>query len=231
MPDWSNLPGLVSSDNWIAALPDAVQAAMRERMVPRDLVPGDLVTQAGVPAIGIYQVERGYLRLVADHEDGRQTLILIYSPGNCLSESPLVAQRPPNHTTIALTDARVHLLPTDDFWALYHRHPEIPEALCRKFARSMSRLLTGRELAVTRRLRGMVAFVFCNLAEVVGHPEPDGSITIDLPLTQNDLADHLGVTRQAVQREIGGLKSLGAVTKRDGLWRVLNAATLRRVAA
>ena len=231
MPDWSSLPGLLSTENWIAELPDAVRQEVLSRMIPRDLAPGEVLTQAGETSVGCYQLEAGYLRLVADHADGRQTLILIFRPGNCLSESPLVAQRPPNHTTIALTNARVRLLPVDDFWTLYHQHAAIPEALCRKFAISMSRLLTRREIAVTRRLREMVAFVFCNLAQQCGRPEPDGSITIDLPLTQNDLADHLGVTRQAVQREVGALKNLGALTKRDGFWRVLNAATLQRLAA
>jgi CRP-like cAMP-binding protein len=231
MPDRSSLPGLLSHENWIAALPDAVQDEIFARMVPRDLVAGELLIEAGAESLGIYQLERGYLRLVADHADGRQTLILIYRPGNCFSESPLVAHRTPNHSTLALTNARVRLLPTDDFWTLYHRHPEIPEALCRKFAMSMSRLLTRREIAVTRRLREMVAFVFCNLAEACGSPEPDGTIIIDLPLTQSDLADHLDVTRQAVQREIGALKALGALAKRDGLWRVLDSEKLRRLAA
>jgi len=231
MPDWSSLPGLLSNENWIAALPEPVRREILERMVPRDLTAGELLIEAGAESLGIYQLERGYLRLLADHADGRQTLIVVYRPGNCFSESPLVAHRTPNHSTVALTDARVRLLPKDDFWALYHRHPEIPEALCRKFASSMSRLLTRREIAVTRRLREMVAFTFCNLAEECGAPEPDGAVAIALPLTQNDLADHLGVTRQAVQREVGALKGLGVLAKRDGLWRVLDVAKLRRLAA
>jgi len=34
-----------------------------------------------------------------------------------------------------------------------------------------------------------------------------------------------------VQREVGSLKGLGALTKRDGQWRVLDAAILNRLAA
>jgi CRP-like cAMP-binding protein len=231
MPDWSSLPGLLSSENWIAGLPDGVRQEIHSRMIPRDLVAGEVLTQIGAPTVGFYQIDSGYLRLVADHADGTQSLILVYRPGNCLSESPLVARRPCNHTTIALTNARVRLLPASEFWTLYQRHPEIPEALCRKFAGAMSRLLARREIAATRRLREMVALLFCNLAQECGHTEPDGSITIALPVTQNDLADHLGVTRQAVQREVGSLKSLGALTKRDGQWRVLDTALLNRLAA
>jgi len=230
MADWSSLPGLLSSENWIAGLPETVQQEIHARMTARDLAAGEVLIETGANPVGFYQLEAGYLRLLAYHADGRQTLVVVYRPGNCFAESTLVARRPSNHTTMALTEARVRLLSTDDFWDLYHRHREIPEALCRKFASSMSRLLTRREIAVTRRLREMVAFVFCNLAEACGRLERDGSITIDLPLTQNDLADHLGVTRQAVQREIGGLKRLGALTKRNGLWRVVDVTILNRLA-
>jgi CRP-like cAMP-binding protein len=231
MPDWSSLPGLLSRENWIGALPEGVRREVLERMTARDLAAGEPLIEAGATPLGLYQLDKGYLRLIADHADGRRSLILVYRPGNCFAESPLVAGRAPNHTTVALTDARVRLLPTDEFWALYHRHPAIPEALCRKFAVSMSRLLTQREIAVTRRLRQMIAFVFCNLAEECGATAPDGSVALDLPLTQNDLADHLDVTRQAVQREIGALKALGVLAKQDGLWRVLDPAKLRRLAA
>lgn len=229
MPDWSSLPGIINTENWIAGLPDAVREAIYAKMAPKIYAPGSTVRSVGDEPSGVYQVESGYLRVLGYHPDGTQTLVLIYRPGNCMSESTIIANRPSNHTTVAMTEVRMRYMTLDDFWTLYHQHREIPEALCRKFAGNMSRLLTRRELAATRRLRDMVAFTFCNLAEECGRREVDGSIAIDIPLTQNDVADHLGVTRQAVQREIGALKKLGIVDKRDGHWRVLAPAALRRM--
>jgi CRP-like cAMP-binding protein len=89
---------------------------------------------------------------------------------------------------------------------------------------------SGQEADIPQPRRVAIASVSCRPC-ACGRTEADGSITIDLPLTQNDLADHLGVTRQAVQREIGGLKRLGVLTKRDGLWRVVDATILKRLAA
>lgn len=231
MSDWSNLPGIINTENWVASLPEAVRTAIHARMVTRVYAPGDIVRAVGDQPNGFYQLEAGYLRVIGHHPDGTQTLVLIYRPGNCMAESTIIAQRPSNHTTVAMTDARLRYMTIDDFWDLYHQHREIPEALCRKFAGNMSRLLTRRELAATRRLRDMVAFVFCNLAEECGREDVGGAITIDIPLTQTDVADHLGVTRQAVQREIGSLKKFGILEKRDGHWRVLNINALRRMTA
>lgn len=221
------LSGIVRAENWIAGLPGPVQEEIRARMIPRNLAAGDVLREAGGASDGLHQVDQGYLRLIADHADGRRTLVLIFRPGNCLSETAIVAHRPYyHHTVAALTDARVLTLPTEDFWQLYHRFPAIPEALCRKFADALSRSLILRELAATRRLRQKVASMFASLAETCGRPERDGSITIRPPLTQNDFADHLDVTRQAIQREISDLRQAGAITKREGLWRVLDDAVL-----
>src|SRR3990167_6779983 len=101
---------------------------MLERMVTRDLATGEVLQAAGAPPVGLHQLERGHLKLVGLLPDGRQTLILIYRPGNTLSESTLVSRRPFKHTTIAITEVRVRLLPSADFWELYRRQSAIPEA-------------------------------------------------------------------------------------------------------
>ena len=144
-------------------------------------------------------------------------------------ESTLVSRRPFKHTTIAITEVRVRLLQSADFWELYRRHSAIPEALCRKFEGVASRLLARRELTATHRLREMLAVVFESLAKYCGSLEPDGSATIDLPLTQNDLVEHLEVTRQAVQRELGRLGSAGLVSKIGGRWRIHDPGGLARL--
>ncbi|WP_225883486.1 helix-turn-helix domain-containing protein [Sphingomonas aliaeris] len=58
------------------------------------------------------------------------------------------------------------------------------------------------------------------MAEQSGFLQPDGTHLIDIPFTQVDLAGHLGVTRQSVQRELAGLKATGSVSKRARGWLV-----------
>jgi CRP/FNR family cyclic AMP-dependent transcriptional regulator len=220
--------GIMSGENWIGRLPSRVRDAMLERMVPQDVAAGTIVKRAGDPPSAMYHVEHGYLRLLGLHSDGQQVLILIYQRGNNFSESILVAHRPANHTTTALTDARILRLAHDDFWDLYHSYPEIPEALCRKFADNISRQFIARELRRTHRLRKLIALTFENLAEHAGKASPDGAIDIALPLTQSDIAEHYDVTRQSVQREVGKLKSAGVLSKQQGVWRIHDLPALKR---
>jgi CRP-like cAMP-binding protein len=213
---------MMSRENWLAGLSPQAQAAIRQCMTTIDYDAGAVIRRAGDPAIGMYQVEHGYLKLLGLNPDGRQVLILLYGPGNCFGETPVVGQRPFNHTTVALTDTRLRFLTERDFWSLYNEFREIPDTLCRKFAGNTSRMFAAREWRSTLRLRDLISSTFATLAARCGTRRGDGTIVIDLPLVQNDFAEYLEVTRQAAQREIGALKTAGLISQHRKQWLIHN---------
>jgi CRP/FNR family cyclic AMP-dependent transcriptional regulator len=208
---------LITEENWIAELSDAAREAIRSRMTIRELAPGKDVVRAGDPPRKMLQVFSGYVRLSGIQADGRRSLITIYGPGNSYGETALVSHRDFNHTTTAMTAARIGELATSDFWEVYHRYPEIPEALCRKFARAITRQIAGRDLRAEHRLGERIVMLFENLAARCGRRVGD-SVTILIPFSQTDIADHFDVTRQSVQREVTALKRAGVLEKREGAW-------------
>lgn len=218
---------MMSSENWLGKVAPHVRDAILARMTTIDLPAGATLRRAGDRAVGMYQVERGNIRLYGLNSDGRQVLILIYHQGNCFGESPLIARRAFHHTTVALTDTRLRFLAERDFWGLYEEYREIPDALCRQFANNTSRQFALRELRATLRLRQLIAYCFVMLAEHSGTLCMDGATLIDLPLVQGDFADFLEVTRQAVQREMGALKAAGLISQRRGQWLIHGVDRLR----
>lgn len=222
-------PGIINRENWIGELPTPVRQAVEACMTRFLVEPGMPIKRAGEPATRVFQVESGFLSLIGLHVDGRQALITIYGAGNCFSETAMVARRPHNHTTIAMTNAVMRQLDQKDFWDLYHRHAEIPEALCRKFANTISRQMVSREQRATQKLGQRVAAMFVNLTEHAGERSDDGSVRITLPLTQSNIADLFDVTRQSVQREINQLRDWQIVEKRQKTWVVLQPDRLLRL--
>jgi CRP-like cAMP-binding protein len=200
---------MMSRENWLADLSPQAQAAIRQCMTTIDYDAGAVIRRAGDPAIGMYQVEHGYLKLLGLNPDGRQVLILLYGPGNCFGETPVVGQRPFNHTTVALTDTRLRFLTERDFWSLYNEFREIPDTLCRKFAGNTSRMFAAREWRSTLRLRDLISSTFATLAARCGTRHGDGTIVIE-------------VTRQAAQREIGALKTTGLISQHRKQWLIRN---------
>ncbi len=228
-PGGHPVPGIINRENWIGALPDPVRRAVEDRMTRFTVEPGMPVKRAGEAATRVFQVQSGFLSLIGLHVDGRQALITIYAAGNCFSETAMISRRVHNHTTIALTPAVMRQLERADFWELYHRFPEIPEALCRKFAEAISRQMSSREQRATQRLGQRVATMFVNLVEHAGKDMPGGGSRISLPITQSNIADLFDVTRQSVHREISHLKQLGLIDKQQGDWIVLDPLRLRQM--
>lgn len=222
--------GLLTSENWIGALPEPVRAEIVARSSLIRVPAGAEFSTAGELPKGMFQVVEGFLRLTGLQEDGRQSLITVYGPGNAFAETAVVARRPLNHTTQAITPVTIRCLSRADFWELYEIHREIPDALCRKFAAAIGRQLASRELGVSRRLGKRVGMIFEELALRAGRALPGGRVAIDLPITQQDFADHLGVTRQSIQREIRDLKTARLIRREHRQWYVEDLAALNRLA-
>lgn len=218
--------GLFGKENWIGSLPSSVRDEVIARCIEVEVAAGIELGRAGEACPGIYQVISGYLKLLGRQEDGRQVLITIYGEGNCFAETTIVARREFNHTTQAMVDTRVRLLPAADFWRLYERHREIADALCAKFASAIGRQLASREQRAANRLGRRIALMLQNLSEHRGERFLDGSVLLPVPITQTDIAEHFDVTRQSVQREMAEMKEAGVLGRQGELWLIRDPARL-----
>lgn len=210
--------GIITADDWIGQLPAGLREDIARAMIVERIPAGQELHGAGDVPRGIFRLEQGYVRLTSLQEDGRQVLLTIYAPDACFLDTAVVAQRPLNHTTTAMTDLRVSRLPVPAFWDLYNRYRDIPDALCRKFAQSIARQMSARKSRAQLKLGEQVGALFAELADTCGVVRPGGSSDVTLPITQTDIAEHLDVTRQSVQREMTVLKNEGLVRKSAGIW-------------
>lgn len=183
------------------------------------LARSDVLKEAGDKPAAIFQVEDGYLKLIRELPDGRSQFIILYGPANTFGETAVIARRGVHHhSTIALVPSRVRRLAVADFWELYARHPEIPDALCRKFARLVTMQLDRHDLTGALRLRDRIAVMLASLAEQLGSRDPEGGVSFTLPISHADIADHVEATRQAVQREMSALAAAGLVRRVRDRW-------------
>jgi CRP/FNR family transcriptional regulator, cyclic AMP receptor protein len=196
-----------------------------------DVPAGGALVSAGQPATRMCQVVEGYLRVDGVHQNGNVALIGIYIPGNCLGEGAVIARRRYNHMASALVDSRVSVLAARDFWELYHLHPQIPEALCRKFVGLISRQIDIRKANAALSLGQRIAIMFDDFVEhCPGASRQDGA-TIAFPFSQWDIAALFDVSRQSVHREISRLRTLGVLEKRARVWVIADRRQLRRLAS
>lgn len=220
---------IVSGESWISRLPVEVRRRLDGSAVSRTYRPGEEITRAGRNCLGVHQLVEGYVRLTGLNSCGETALIAIYGPGTSWGETAVISGRAHHHTTLAMTTTRVRLLPRAEFLRACADHPEAREALCGKLADSISRLLQTREERASENMGCLVARSFLSfLEDDERDADQQNSYSIEVPLTQNDIAQFLGVTRQSIHPEIAALKAAGILEKRGSSWVVHDIRRLRR---
>lgn len=160
---------------------------------------------------------------------GRRQILSFLIPGDHCDLGAVHAF-PLDHTIETLTACRVAQVPRAAYLDLLGQYPRIALALQR--ARLVEEATT-REWMVNLGLRSGVertAHLLCELMERLGSVGQAWDGRYDLPLTQGDLADALGLSVVHVNRSLQALRRDGLISLRGGCLQILAPQRLSRLA-
>ena len=177
---------------------------------------------AGAPPLALI-VESGLIRLFVQSEDGRQASIAYLIPGDIYAANEMIPPGPANIQ--ALEDSRLLLIDPGNVFGLAAENLAVAEACIRIFAhvvRHLERIITVRSLgSMTERL------AFDLLERASGAQIREGELVCRV--TQEQLADSIGSTREVVNRIVGDLRRSGVVSTSPRRIRILDAARLSQI--
>ncbi|MCI4678735.1 Crp/Fnr family transcriptional regulator [Rhodoblastus acidophilus] len=179
---------------------------------PFRIAPGQRLFAAGEPAAGPFRLIEGAIMVLRTLPGDRRQILDIAGPGRTIG---FTAGRRHDCDAVALSPATIVRL---DAGAMDQSVAMLAEiARLRDLA-----TLLGRKTAIER----LATF----LLQMMGDDFEDGQ-RLEMPISRQDIADHLGVVIETVSRNFVALKRLGAL-KRAGREDVviLDAALLRRIA-
>jgi CRP-like cAMP-binding protein len=190
--------------------PDGLQAlAAAARSVQRD--PGEFLLRQGEPAAEFFVLRSGRLRLSQISAEGHQVVIRFVGPGDGVGIIAVLGGIPYPLSAEAVEPVEALSWSGEGYAELMERHPVLAlEALgliAGRFKGAMDQL---RELS-TQRVERRVAHALLRLAGQMGRRLADGSIELDLPLSQQDLAEMTGTTVFTVSRTLSSWESRGLV--------------------
>lgn len=204
-------------------LSEASRKLLRHGIVCKDCAPPAPILYKGQAISGAYFVIRGRLRVYSLAPDGTEATLYFIDPGetcvfalNSLFNDlryPAWVQAEAN-TTVAL-------IPGPIFRQLFEREPSIQDVTVRALSSLVFRLMTELEEMHSYKLDQRLA----NLLLV--HASAGG----ELRMTQQQIAQHLGTTREVVARLIGQFVALGHVATGRGVTIVRDAAALAALIA
>ena len=192
-----------------SALDDEAASALRATMVKVDLPRGGVLFNEGDPGDRLYVINEGKIKLGATSGDGRETLLAILGPGEMFGELSLFDPGPRNATAVALTDATLLGVGHPDLEPWLRGRPEVAASLLAALARRLRRTNEAMADLVFSDVPGRVAKALLELAGKFGEPNADGSIHVVHDLTQEELAQLVGASRETVNKALADFQNRG----------------------
>jgi CRP/FNR family cyclic AMP-dependent transcriptional regulator len=177
----------------------AIAQSLRTRKFRR----GEVLFHEGDPGDSLFIVAAGAVKVVVPSDDGDEAILATLRRGDFLGELALLDGAPRSASAIALEATEALTLPRARFNTLVATEPAIRDALLSSLAAELRRLTAHVAELHFLDLTGRLAAILARLAQEHGTRDADGSIRLDAPLTQSDVAAMIGATRQSVNKLLG----------------------------
>lgn len=191
---------------------DDGQRAVLENAGTRHQHPaGTTLLREGDPAGSALVLLSGRVKILATGSGGYKSVLAVRVPGDVLGEFAAIDGKPRSASVVSVDPVRVLRLPAARFNALLCEHPGIAHALL-KVVISRVRMANLRrvefgETTVAQRLARVLAELASQHGKLEAH-----DIAITLPFGQEDLANMVAGSREAVVRALRALRDEGIVS-------------------
>jgi CRP-like cAMP-binding protein len=169
---------------------------------------GETIFNEGEPGDSLYIVLSGKLKLGRRATDGRQNLVSVMGPSDMVGELSLFDPGPRTATATALTDVRLARLRKHALRPWLNNRPEIAEQLLRVLARRLRRTNDALADLIFTDVPGRVAKNLLQMASRFGTRD-GGVLRVTHDLTQEELAQLVGASRETVNKALADFASRG----------------------
>lgn len=222
---------LVRGAPLFAALDDGAAAALQASMAQTTIPKGDVVFAEGEPGDRLFVVLDGKIKLSQTSADGREQVMAVLGHGEMFGELSLFDPGERTSTATAVTDSVLLGLGQGDLRPWLTGRPEVAEALLQALAQRLRRTNEAMADLVFSDVPGRVAKALLELSEKFGVPEADGSILVAHDLTQEELAQLVGASRETVNKSLADFAQRGWLRLEARAVTLLDVERLERRAA
>lgn len=206
----------------IAALnhiPSAAVEHLAEVMVQRAYRAGEIIFLEGDPAIGIWFIIQGRVKIIKQSIHGRILGLCLMDRGKCFGSCPLFDTDKNPATAEAVDDVVLLILPRATFQHLTQEDVQLASVLLRIFSQRLSHLARLSEGLGTWTAGDRINECLLSYSERI-----ESSLVVSL--THEKIADLAGTVREVVTRHLAQLEKQGFVCVEPGRIVIINADAL-----
>ena len=201
-------------------LPQPLLDAIAPHGVVRSFPAQAILINEGDATDSLYIVLSGRVKVYASSEDGRELVLSEYGPGSYFGELSLDGERR-SASIKAIEACTCRVVQGAQLRRFLEAHPDFAMHLNRKLIRMVRRLTEQLSSIALQDVYGRVVRVLTELSDPVGEER-----VLRHKLTQQDIADRIGCSREMVNRVMKELTAGGYVAQRDGRLAILRKLPL-----
>ena len=220
---------------WLRRLSEFIEPTAAEltalegaKLTRRTFKRNGIISRQGECVKEVYFVMHGWVGSSLEMSMGRDQLANIFLPGD-FAGLPDIALKRAAATLIALTDVTVDVIPLDRLARLFERAPRFLFMLLvmtqRERVQLMDQLAMVGQSKAIQRVASLILHIHGRLS--VLRPEP-GNL-LDWPLTQQRVAEAVGLTSVHVNRTFRELAERGLITRTGRQIRLLDLEALSKL--
>jgi CRP/FNR family cyclic AMP-dependent transcriptional regulator len=209
-----------------ASFPEADQQNLVSLLRRENLRKGEILFRKGDEGTAIYLILQGRIKISISRRMDTVTLAIL-GPGEFLGEMALLDGLPRSADAIALEDSYLYVLNRKDFLSFLVNNEKaihaVLSALSMRLRKTDDLLAEMCFLNLSIRL----AHKLVDLAELQA-PDEKNPGEYALKISQQELANILGVTRESVNKELKQLRDKGVVSTARNCIHINNIASLKK---
>ncbi len=226
-PSTEDAVALLSQVPVFETLGPAELAQVAKVAVPRTFTSGHVIFREGDESDTCYVVRTGHARAVREHPDGRTISLAHFGPGDIFGELAMFDDERRSATVETLDDVEALAIAGGDMRRLLRDHSD----LALKLVVSLGRRLRETNERLTRQsfqtVQSRVAEVLGGLVEQA-QAEGAGERDVLVVVTQADVAQLAGSSRESASRFLAVLERAGVIEQGRGRITVNDPEALRR---
>lgn len=215
-----------------APLSVADRQVLDKLAAPEELFPADvdIITEGMVPR-SVFLLKQGMAMRYRNLPDGGRQIMTFLIPGD-LCDMHVFLVKEMDHSIGTITPVRVAPISRESIMGLFGARPRISAALWWSSMQEEA-MLRERIVSLGRRdARGRIAYLMCELLwrhAAVGLTSGSGE-AFELPLTQTELGDTLGLTPVHVNRILKEFREQGLIAMRQRTLALMDVEKLQIIA-
>ena len=189
---------------------------LEHHMVTRSFKKNTIIINEGDEASTFFIIITGAIKVFLSNEEGKEIIINAQGPGDHFGELALLDGAPRSASVITTEKSTIGVISKEDFHNVLSRNTDLALNLIRELTRRVRFLSDNVRTLALMDVYGRIAKVLLGMAQ-----EEDGKMVINNRPTQQDIANHIGASREMVARILKDLSTGNYITI-DGKRLIIN---------